>query len=192
MVEQFNNRATAAGLSAEQISATQGDILADPESQQGIAAPEFFDLDLVTCSMAFHHLEDPELATKRLVQRLKPGKGVILIIDFIPDEAGSAGHHDGRGHEHGHGHGHGHAAGLESTDNRGRHGHGKLDGAAHPSEKTIKHHQGFSKKRMEELLRGAGCVDIDYIVTAKDFQFPEAFGGLRKTLFMVRAIRAEQ
>ena len=185
MVEQFNNRAIAAGHSAEQMLAIQGDILADPSSQPAIATPEFFDLDLVTCSLAFHHFEDPELVAKKLVERLKPGKGVILIIDWLPDEVGLSGHRDGIAHGHVHEAGHN----LGSADNNGRHGHGKLADAAHPSEKTIIH-QGFSKERMEELLRGVGCVDVEYIVSENDFIMPEWFGGLKKRSFMVRGTRA--
>ena len=183
-MEQFNNRAVAAGLSTKQIFATQGDILADPESQPAVAGPEFFNLDLVTCSLAFHHFEDPELAAKRLVERLKPGKGVILIIDWVPDEFGPIGHHHGkgRGHEHEAGHE------LGSADNHGGHRDGKPAGAAHPSDKTIAH-QGFSKERMEKSLRDAGCVDIDYVVLEKDFTMPEKFGGVKKRSFMVRGTR---
>jgi SAM-dependent methyltransferase len=43
---------------------------------------EYFNFDLAVVGMGFHHLSDVQLATTRLVERLKPG-GVLMIIDFV-------------------------------------------------------------------------------------------------------------
>ncbi|EXJ79807.1 hypothetical protein A1O3_08092 [Capronia epimyces CBS 606.96] len=53
----------------------------DP-SPQNLSSPEFFEFDLVVVGMAFHHFPNIPLATRRLVERLRPG-GVFLIIDFV-------------------------------------------------------------------------------------------------------------
>ncbi|OAL37800.1 hypothetical protein AYO20_02977 [Fonsecaea nubica] len=47
-----------------------------------LASPEFFDFDLVAVGLGYHHFQDIQLATKRLVERLRPG-GVFLILDFV-------------------------------------------------------------------------------------------------------------
>lgn len=106
MVEEFNRRAEAQGISAKQMLAVQGDLLADLAAESAIAGPEFFNLDLLTCSMAFHHLDNPDLAAKRMVERLKPGTGIVLIIDGPPDGDPRHGHSHGANSHHGSGHRH--------------------------------------------------------------------------------------
>ncbi|MCJ1317020.1 hypothetical protein MMC15_002341 [Xylographa vitiligo] len=187
MVEEFNRRAKALRLSPEQFHAWEGDLLADPETQSAIGGEEFFGFDLLTCSLAFHHIEDSELACERFVERLKPGSGVLCIIDLVPD-----GNHHGHGHGHGHYHGHGHAHadgrdnGADLTDNK-QSPWGPYP--AHAADSTIAH-AGFTKERMENLLKEAGCVDVKYMELDKELAFGPDFANIKKRAFMVRGRRA--
>lgn len=67
--------------------AYQGDLCnpSDP-SPVALSAPSFFDFDIAAVGLGLHHFDDPALAAKRLVERLRPG-GVLLIIDFLPHQA---------------------------------------------------------------------------------------------------------
>lgn len=178
MVEEFNRRAGAQGISAKQMLAVQGDLLADLDAESAIAGPEFFNLDLLTCSMAFHHLDNPDLAAKRMVERLKPGTGIVLIIDGTPDGDPRHGHSHGVNNNHGSGHRHGSNQVLVIP--HGQH-------VRHGAEHTIAHHDGFSKDRMEKMLQEAGCVDIDYIVLEETFLIED---GMEKKCFFARGKRA--
>lgn len=84
MVREYNARATSQGFSPSEMFATAGNLLDPSGPSASLLGPDFHDFDLAVSSMAFHHLENPALATKRLVERLKPGTGVILIIDSLP------------------------------------------------------------------------------------------------------------
>lgn len=181
MVEEFNRRAEAQGLNAKQMFAVQGDLLADLTPESAIAGSEFFNLDLLTCSAAFHHLDNPDLAAKRMVERLKPGSGIILIIDWAPDgDDTKHGHNHGGSHDHGSGHCHN--SSQEPLSPHGQH-------RAHAADHTIAHHAGFSKERMEKILQEAGCVDIDYIVLEERFKFGDELDGMEKMCFFARGKR---
>ncbi|EXJ71932.1 uncharacterized protein A1O5_04433 [Cladophialophora psammophila CBS 110553] len=58
--------------------------LLDPKdpSPAHLSSPEFFNFDLVVVGLGYHHFQDIPLATKRLVERLRPG-GIFLILDFV-------------------------------------------------------------------------------------------------------------
>lgn len=178
MVEEFNRRAEAQGISAEQMHAVQGDLLADPAPESAISGPEFFNLDLITCSMAFHHLDNPDLAAKKMVERLKPGTGIVLILDGTPD--GESRHGHSHGANNGQGSGHSRIASQVPVTPHGQH-------VPHGAEHIIAHHDGFSKDRMEKMLQEAGCVDIDYMVLEETFKIED---GLEKKCFFVRGKRA--
>ncbi|KAF9885170.1 hypothetical protein FE257_000619 [Aspergillus nanangensis] len=91
MVNEYNKNAREAGF-AEKMAGHKGDLLADTVSAE-ISGPEFSDFDIVCVSMALHHFEDPELALKRVAERLKKG-GVSLIVDLVPDH-----NHEHHSHE---------------------------------------------------------------------------------------------
>ena len=186
MVEEFNRRAEAQGINAKQMHATQGDLLADSTSQSAIAGSEFFNLDLLTCSAAFHHFDNPDLAAKRMVERLKPGSGVILIVDWTPDGNIKSGHnHEGdHGEDDGHGSGHIHNSSQKPVSPPERH-------KPHEADLTIAH-VGFSQDRMEKILQEAGCVDIDYIVLEEPFKFGDELVGRETKCFFARGKRAAQ
>lgn len=96
MIDEFNKNAREAGVSPEKMIGLKGDLLAEtlPEHLSG---PSFFDFDIVVVSFALHHFADPELALKRLGDRLKKG-GVCLTVDFVPDHS----HHHGHDEIHQH------------------------------------------------------------------------------------------
>ncbi|KIW17224.1 hypothetical protein PV08_04415 [Exophiala spinifera] len=52
------------------------------DSAAALAGPQFYDFDLAVVGLGFHHFADIRLATRRLVERLKPG-GVFMIVDFV-------------------------------------------------------------------------------------------------------------
>lgn len=75
--------------------------LADPTdpSPTAFADAKFFDFDVAGVGLGFHHFDKPDLASKRLAERVKTG-GVLFIIDFVahkidPEDAAHRGitHH---------------------------------------------------------------------------------------------------
>lgn len=83
MVDVFNSTARASGLKAEQVNAVVGNLLAD-EVPMHLRGPEWEGFDVAAVGLGFHHFENPARAVERLTERLKPGTGVLLIIDFLP------------------------------------------------------------------------------------------------------------
>jgi SAM-dependent methyltransferase len=61
--------------------------LADPAdpSAPGFSDAKFFNFDIAGVGLGFHHIDKPDLAAKRLAERLKTG-GVLFIIDFVAHE----------------------------------------------------------------------------------------------------------
>ncbi|KAI0542702.1 S-adenosyl-L-methionine-dependent methyltransferase [Xylaria digitata] len=127
MVAAYNTRAENQGLSSEEMHAVLGD-LASETVDSSLSSPELFDFDIAVVGGGFHHFGDPELAAKRLVERLKSG-GVLLIWDFLP-----------HGARHGHGHKH------------DEHSHA----GGHDVYHSVMHH-GFSEARMREIFTAAGA-----------------------------------
>ncbi|KAF4969748.1 hypothetical protein FSARC_3091 [Fusarium sarcochroum] len=80
MVGVYNAQAQSQGSSRQ---AYQGN-LADPKdaSPAAFADAKFFDFDVAGVGLGFHHFDKPELASKRLAERLRPG-GVLFIVDFV-------------------------------------------------------------------------------------------------------------
>lgn len=106
MVKIYNQAAEEAGLSRSKMSAVEGNLFARKPSK-GLEGAEYFDFDIVSVGLGYHHFADVKLATARLVERLKPG-GVLFIIDLIEHQAHSeqrANASDGAIHKHGFGEG---------------------------------------------------------------------------------------
>ncbi|CAF3432916.1 unnamed protein product [Fusarium graminearum] len=80
MVGVYNAQAQNQGSSRQ---AFQGN-LADPTdpSPAAFTDAKFFDFDVAGVGLGFHHFDKPDLASKRLTERLRPG-GVLFIIDFV-------------------------------------------------------------------------------------------------------------
>lgn len=53
----------------------------DP-SPAAFSSPNFFNFDMAGVGLGFHHVDDCDLAAKRLAERLRPG-GAFFIVDFI-------------------------------------------------------------------------------------------------------------
>lgn len=63
-----------------------------PTQTQLFSSSDFFSFDLAAICLGFHHFDDPPLAARRLVERLRPGSGVLMILDFLPHEKMDASH----------------------------------------------------------------------------------------------------
>ncbi|CAK3984662.1 Hypothetical predicted protein [Lecanosticta acicola] len=83
MVQKYNETALTSGLSREQAHAVVGDLCGEaiPPTLLG---PEWYNFDIAVIGLGFHHFENPALAAKRLGERLRPGSGVLVIVDFLP------------------------------------------------------------------------------------------------------------
>lgn len=83
MANEYNQR-FATGPESQLVTAKayQANLI-DPEgTPQSVSGPEFFNFDLAAVGLGFHHFDNLQLSTNRLVERLKPG-GVLLIVDFL-------------------------------------------------------------------------------------------------------------
>ncbi|KAF4336988.1 2-heptaprenyl naphthoquinone [Fusarium beomiforme] len=80
MVRVYNAQAQSQGSSRR---AYQGN-LADPKgpSPTAFADSKFFGFDVAGVGLGFHHFDKPDLASKKLAERLNP-RGVLFIIDFV-------------------------------------------------------------------------------------------------------------
>ncbi|KAF2277634.1 S-adenosyl-L-methionine-dependent methyltransferase [Westerdykella ornata] len=150
------------------IRAVVGSLLdkSDP-NPVSLSTPEFFNFDIVTGGLAFHHFEDAAYAAERLRKRLRPG-GVLVLTDFltggdmlIDDDGnvveGSEGdhyshirRHHANGHGHHHGHGHEHAPDTTAA---------KGDIKKHTMDSIVV--TAFSIQEVKDFLANAGFVDID-------------------------------
>lgn len=83
MVTEYNTRAANQGLEESFMHAVVGNLLATPPTES-LNSSELTDFDIATVGFGFHHFQDPELAARRLLERVKLGTGVILIVDFLP------------------------------------------------------------------------------------------------------------
>ncbi|KAF7591371.1 hypothetical protein BBP40_001597 [Aspergillus hancockii] len=81
MIDEYNINARESGF-ADKMVGRKGDLLVESVPEE-LSGPEYSDFDVAFVSMALHHFEQPDLAMKRLGERLKKG-GVILIIDILP------------------------------------------------------------------------------------------------------------
>lgn len=138
----------------------------DPEAFRD--ATKFSNFDIACVGLGFHHFDDPGLAAKRLVQRLKLG-GVLMIIDFLPH---SSLHHHGHSHHHEH---HGHQGEADSS------GHDELKAM-----KTVTHH-GFSEESIKQIFVDAGAGKDFAIGNMGEVTMGAHMG--KRTLFMARGTK---
>lgn len=129
----------------------QGDLCVptDDEDPAAFRDAKFFNFEMACVGLGFHHFDDPALAAKRLVGRLRAG-GVLMILDFLPHGVypDTKDGHDDHHHHHEHGHGHGHGHSKEHKDE-------ELDDQK-KALKTVTHH-GFSEESIKEIFVAAGA-----------------------------------
>ncbi|KAJ2975174.1 hypothetical protein NUW58_g8432 [Xylaria curta] len=156
----ISEKMVAGGLSPNEMHAVIGDLATEIVGDD-LLSPQLFNFDIAVVGGGFHHFGDPELAAKRLVERLKPG-GVLLIWDFLPH---------GPMHRHGQHHHEHHGKENDSHDHDHDHGHSHADESSESMSNVIYHsvmHHGFSEARMREIFTAAGA--------GTDFQL-EVIGG---------------
>lgn len=147
--------------------AYHGDLCVSTEEHpEAFKQPKFFSFDMACVGLGFHHFDDPDLAAKRLVSRLKPG-GVLMIIDFLPH-----GPHSGHDDHH-HGHDHSHDGGEDDLHKK--------------AGKTVTHH-GFSEERIKEIFVNAGAGTGFEI--AKMGVVTMGLRDMKRDLFMARGTKA--
>ena len=87
MVADFNACAQALGFSSKEVFAVRGNLFDYQPWYEDISPTlkeaDMSNFDTVIVNSGFHHFENPEFAAKRLVARLKPGSGVIVVVDFL-------------------------------------------------------------------------------------------------------------
>lgn len=137
-VAEYNKQAQVLGLSQEQMFAQQGDLMMDLSQDSLLAGPDFHSFDLVVISMALHHIDNPTVALKKLVERLNKD-GILLVIE----------------------------AKLPSSDNDDTQRHGRQhfhggDALSTASQHTVSRH-GFEVRQLLDMMRDAGCDDTAYI-----------------------------
>ena len=171
---EYNRRAKLAGLTAEKCSAVRGNLLAEFESGTpdfALDQADLFSFDVAIVDMAFHHIDHPDLATKKLVERLVPGNGVLVIVDFCPH----GGFGGGSGHQHQHQH------------QQNSQGHSRQE------ELNVKHiigHNGFDKEQVEQMFKDAGCVNVEYLVLDEPLRFGDEIDVSDRKIFIARGRRA--
>lgn len=89
MVKEYNRRfaetVQQSGSITQKSEAFIGNLLDSKGLSESVSDSKFFDFDLAVVGYGFHHFQDLDIATSRLVSRLKPG-GVLLILDFLTHE----------------------------------------------------------------------------------------------------------
>jgi ubiquinone/menaquinone biosynthesis C-methylase UbiE len=78
MIEQYNSKADKAGV-ANKMQGFCTDILSGAENVPTEASAP---VDVVVCSMAYHHIEDATNTSKVLASLLKKG-GQLLVLDLL-------------------------------------------------------------------------------------------------------------
>ena len=179
MAQVYNTR--MASVSHITASAIIGDLVG-PEANPGLEDRDgaFKDFDVAAIGLGFHHFEDPERCLRRLVERVKVGTGVVVILDWLPHGEGQ----EDRSQQHHH---HDHE--------RPQHRDPAEVGETTKDEwenmkKTVKHH-GFSEDTMRTMFDDAGLVDFKFTVLEEDFVLMPKGRRIVKRGFLARGRRAD-
>lgn len=155
MVDVYNQKAANSGV-AEKMIGLWVDVLSIPSDE---IPNELQNVDVVVCSMSFHHIEDISLVSKVLASFLKRGGHLLvadllqsfppsvltLIVDEVSNKFHSA-HHGTHMEGHSHGQNHGHSEHLD--------GHTKQSVID-----TVPHIGGLSKEGLEDALNSTGLLE---------------------------------
>lgn len=108
MIKLYNQKRDNQGISASIMAGYVADLFepreAWQEAVQRALAPGF---DAAVCSLAYHHIDDTDWASRVLYSTLRPG-GWVFVADLAqgtPDDYGAQKPVSSHGHEHGHGSG---------------------------------------------------------------------------------------
>ncbi|KAL5636259.1 hypothetical protein ACGC1H_004916 [Rhizoctonia solani] len=93
-VEFYNERVAKQGIPPDEMKAICTDL-----TERGKAESDIFDgieFDVIVCSGAYHHFDDINDITKTLASYLKPGTGMLVIVDVLasPEAAYLLSKHD--------------------------------------------------------------------------------------------------
>lgn len=165
MLAKYRATAEDLGLPESRMMAVQGNLLAHtveatnpPLSQEQLGS-----FDLVAICMALHHVDDIELAIKRLAERLRPG-GVLLVIDWATRDSSAQG-----------------GGSASPPSESGKHHEHK----PHPASHTITH-DSFTREQIVELFEESGCGDSSFVLADRLSEVPGARTG-KMQLFFARA-----
>ena len=194
MVKEFNTRAKSQGLSSDDMFAIQGNLLVKDDDYGNLnptlKEADWFDFDAAFVNAGYHHFEDPDLAAKRLIERVKPGSGVIVVVDFLEHGGWRPLHKAGSGGESHAKPGHGH---LTSHGHHGYHHQGHADTFTgkenrDDSHSTIAHH-GFSVETITACFESAGCIDVGVQVFDDPVKFGEGEQQMDCKVFIAKGTR---
>ncbi|KAF2280352.1 S-adenosyl-L-methionine-dependent methyltransferase [Westerdykella ornata] len=186
MVERYNAAARNSGLAPEQASAVVGNLCLEQGVPEELLGEEWNNFDVAAISLGFHHFESPSLALRRLAERLRPGSGVLVIVDFLPTET------DGHAEKCSHGHKHGNEAHSPHHGHGAHHAHGAhhkhhSEGPAHSHSQS-----GFTRESMKQMYTEAGVgADFDFVVLPEPAVLGEAPDARKRKLFIAKGRRAD-
>ena len=168
MVEKYNQAARLQGLSKQQMYAVQGDLQLPTVkvTHPDLHAEDFFGFHVIILSMGLHHIENPQLMLTRLVERLSDG-GAVIVIDWVLE-------HETSGQQPAKGGGH------DVTHDQG--GHSNKHGRHQLAHHTVSH-AGFNEDQMHQMLREAGCSEVDYVLHPEPSRIPLELGEWKQLFF---------
>lgn len=164
MLVKYRETAVELGLSEKQMMAVQGNLLAPTiqPTNPPLSEKQLSGFDLVAICMALHHVDDTELAVKRLAEKLRPG-GVLLIIDWAKMNT----------------------APVEHTDSHSP--NNQQDQNLHPGAHTMSH-ESFTEEQIADLLQQADCNQSSFVLASELSDVPPAPSG-KMQMFFARAIK---
>ncbi|KAH9845939.1 putative methyltransferase [Teratosphaeria destructans] len=172
MVEEYNRAALSSGLRPDQAHAVVGDLIAETSSP-AFEGPEWHDFDIAVVGLGFHHFEDPGRAVKRLTERLKPGTGVLVVVDFIPSS-----HSQDR---------------FKPTTAEGQSPSASSSSArgSMPDMSSTIHKDGFEHHEVSALFSEAGLESFGWSVLDEDSVMEFSSGTKVRRVFVARGRKAE-
>lgn len=176
MLAKYRGTANDLGLAESQMMTVQGNLLLQDQqpTKPALSREQLSNFDVVAICMALHHVDDIDLAIKKLAERLRTG-GVLLVIDWAKRDAELASTGVAHSHEH-HNHSHDH-----------NHNGDKIH-SYHPAAHTISH-DSFTKETIFRLFEQAGCGDAKFALADTLSEVPGARSG-KMQLFFARATKS--
>ncbi|KAK0617488.1 S-adenosyl-L-methionine-dependent methyltransferase [Immersiella caudata] len=154
MLDKYRAKASQLGyVGPQQMVGVRGDFISSEPDRTGttvtepqLPESEIWDFDLVVISMALHHLEEPDVALRRLAARLKAG-GKLLVVDWTPLD--------------------GSTLAQRKYQEELRKDPGRVERIAealqtHAARHTISKPNGFPADEMRELYAQAGCKNMQW------------------------------